>query len=196
MKKKRIIIATHNFFKFSEISKMLSPLGYECISLRDLGYNNDIIEDKDTFEDNALIKAKTIYDYYKSSVISDDSGLIVDVLINLPGVHSHRFAKEDANDKENRDYLISILKKYGPGPFKAHFETSIIYMDRDKVIKAKGRLDGEIILEERGNNGFGYDPIFYLKDKAKTLAELSQDEKNELSHRHMAIMNLIEELQK
>lgn len=196
MKKKRIIIATHNFFKFSEISKMLSPLGYECISLRDLGYNNDIIEDKDTFEDNALIKAKTIYDYYKSSVISDDSGLIVDVLINLPGVHSHRFAKEDANDKENRDYLISILKKYGSGPFKAHFETSIIYMDSDKVIKAKGRLDGEIILEERGNNGFGYDPIFYLKDKSKTLAELTQDEKNELSHRHMAIMNLIEELQK
>ena len=127
MKKKRIIIATHNFFKFSEISKMLSPLGYECISLRDLGYNNDIIEDKDTFEDNALIKAKTIYDYYKSSVISDDSGLIVDVLVNLPGVHSHRFAKEDANDKENRDYLISILKKYGSGPFKAHFETSIIF---------------------------------------------------------------------
>ncbi len=196
MKKKRIIIATHNFFKFSEISKMLSPLGYECISLRDLGYNNDIIEDKDTFEDNALIKAKTIYDYYKSSVISDDSGLIVDVLVNLPGVHSHRFAKEDANDKENRDYLISILKKYGSGPFKAHFETSIIYMDNDKVIKAKGRLDGEIILEERGNNGFGYDSIFYLKDKAKTLAELTQDEKNGLSHRHMAIMNLIEELQK
>ena len=190
---KTIVLASNNKHKLKEIKDMLNPLGYDVLSLSDINFFDDIIEDGETFIDNALIKAKEVRKYTKYPVIADDSGLSVDILNGAPGVHSHRFA-ESASDKDNRDKLISILKNRNEKPFNAHFTTAMVYIDDTRTIIKEGYVYGEIILEERGDNGFGYDPIFYLKEYDKTMAELSIDEKNKISHRHNALVKLLKEL--
>ena len=193
---KKIIIATHNSHKLKEFNDMLLPLGYEAISLFHLNYFEEIEETGTTFSENSYIKAKTIYDKFHEAVIADDSGLSVDALNGLPGVYSHRYSGEGATDKSNRLKLIDELSKIKDKPRTARFICDITYIDSEKVIKTEGIIEGEIILEERGDNGFGYDPIFYLKEYDKTVAELPEAEKNKISHRHNALIKLIEELKK
>lgn len=192
---KKIVIASNNLHKIKEIKDMLSPLGYDVLSLSDISFNEEIVEDGLTFIDNALIKAKRIREVTGYPVLADDSGLSVDLLNGEPGVHSHRYASvTNASDKANRDKLISVLKEINNPPYNAHFTCAMVYMDDDKIITKEGYVYGEIILEERGNNGFGYDPIFYLKDYNKTMGELDEEMKNLLSHRHNALVQIIEEL--
>ncbi|MBP5342422.1 RdgB/HAM1 family non-canonical purine NTP pyrophosphatase [bacterium] len=191
---KKVIIATHNKHKLIEFNHMLKPLGYEAISLFDLNYFTEIEETGTTFEENSYIKAQTIYNIFHMPVIADDSGLSVDALNGLPGIYSHRYSGENGDDKSNREKLILELKKIPESHFNAKFICAITYIDDAKTIKTLGILDGEIILEERGNSGFGYDPIFYLKDLNKTVAELGEEKKNEISHRHIALLKLTEEL--
>ena len=193
---KKIIIATNNLNKVREFNEMLSPLGYTLLSLKDIGYTDEIVEDGNSFSENSMIKAKTIYDIFHLPTLADDSGLEIDALGGLPGIYSHRYSGESATDKENRDKVIRELKSKGLESSPAHFSCAISYISDTKRITVTGYLFGEVILTERGYNGFGYDPIFYLKEKGMTVAELSDDEKNTLSHRHNALIKLLEELKK
>ena len=190
----KVVIATSNKGKIKEYKEMLEPLGFECLSLTDINYSGEVKEDQDTFLGNSYVKAKAIYDFSHLPTISDDSGLCVDALGGEPGVYSNRYSGENHTDKKNRELLISNLKKLNLTSSKAHFACAITYIDDKRTIQKVGYVYGDVILEERGYNGFGYDPIFYLKDRNKTMAELPDSEKNKISHRHNALELLIEEL--
>ena len=190
----KVVIATSNKGKLREYKEMLEPLGFECLSLSDIAFDKEIVEDADTFKGNSYIKAKAVYDTVKLPTIADDSGLCVDALNGDPGVYSNRYSGEGHTDKKNRDLLINNLKKLNLESSPAHFSCAITYIDDNRTIQTEGYFYGDVILKERGYNGFGYDPIFYLKDIDKTVAELPDDEKNKISHRHNALIKLIEAL--
>jgi len=196
MDMKKIILASSNAHKIKEFRDMLKDLNIEILSLKDVGFYQEIPETGTTFKENSYIKARTIFDKYHLPVIADDSGLSVDILNGGPGVYSHRFSGENATDKENRTKMISELEKHNVNSSKAHFTCVITYIDEVKMIVTEGFLYGEIIKEERGDNGFGYDPIFYLREYNKTVAELPESEKNKISHRHNALIELKDELKK
>ena len=191
----KVILATHNKHKLIEFKEILSPLGYEVISLFDLGFFDEIEETGSSFKENSYIKAKTIYDKFNLPVIADDSGLMVDALDGLPGIYSHRFAGENATDHENILKLLDMLKPFKE-PYKAKFTCAITFISKDKFISLEGYMFGEISKEIKGEHGFGYDPVFYLKEYGKTVAELDDSIKNNISHRHNALYKFIEELKK
>lgn len=166
----------------------------ELISLKDLSFNDEIEETGSTFSENSYIKAKTIYDIFKIPTIADDSGLVVEALGGEPGVRSHRYAGDDAKDSENTDKVIDKLKSIGLSTSKASFICSLTYVDGERTISVSGQIDGRIILDKRGYNGFGYDPIFYLDEYGKTFAELPLSIKDSISHRHNALVKLKEAL--
>lgn len=188
---KTIVMASNNSHKIKEFRDILND--YEILSLKDIGYNDDIEEPGSTFEENALIKAKTIHDYLQNDyiVIADDSGLCCDALNGEPGVYSARYAS-DHDIKKNRDVLISNLE----GKDKtAHFVCVIVVYYPDNNYKVfEGITDGEIISEERGKTDFGYDCIFLSKDLHMTFGEASEEDKNKVSHRGRAIAKMIKEL--
>ncbi|PID59267.1 MAG: non-canonical purine NTP pyrophosphatase, RdgB/HAM1 family [Ignavibacteriae bacterium] len=177
-----LIFASQNEGKIKEVQKIFEDKNIKILSLKDIGFVKEIVEDSDTFEGNAFIKAKTIYEKYKLPVIADDSGLEVLQLNNRPGVFSARYAGEDATYKENNIKLLGELDKY-PQPHKAQFVCCAVYLDSEKKISQFGKLEGEIIKEFKGENGFGYDPIFKPDGYEITLAEMSLKEKNRISHR-------------
>ncbi len=185
---KDIIIATNNKHKTIEYKAMLHKLGYNVLSLSDIDFDQEIIESSDTFHGNALIKAKTISDYTKKMVIADDTGLCVNKLGGDPGVYSARYAGISHDYQRNNEKLLKKLD--GIIDRSAYFITVIcLYIPFQEAIFFEGRLDGEIALEAKGGNGFGYDPLFVLKN-GKHLAELSLDEKNKISHRALALQKL------
>ena len=184
-----LIIASNNLNKIKEIKELLSDLDINVLSLKDIGFTKEIDETGTTFEDNSYIKAKTIYDLYHLPVIADDSGLEVRALNNAPGVYSHRYAGSTCKDSANNEKLISELK--GITDRAARYVCVISYINELGAVKyAKGYCEGEIIDTPKGNNGFGYDPYFYIKEYNKTMAEISMDEKNKISHRAKALNNL------
>lgn len=190
---KKIIIATTNQGKLREIKKILTDLPFDLLSLADLENVPEVIEDKDTFLGNAEKKATEIYHTFQLPVIADDSGLAVDQLNGSPGVYSARYAGENSSDPENNKKLISELKGL-PSPHPARFISVAVYFNGNKYISASGELAGEIILNPRGHNGFGYDPLFIPVGYSLTLAELSFEEKNSISHRAKAFNKLKEKL--
>jgi XTP/dITP diphosphohydrolase len=185
----KVLFASKNKGKIREVKKILGEAEFEVLSLENFEDVPDVVEDRETFIDNAKKKAKEIYDTYLIPVIADDSGISVDQLNGRPGVYSARYAGEDATDKDNNVKLVSELKGL-PSPHKARFISVAVYYDGDEYISATGELAGEIILEPRGNNGFGYDPLFIPEGYKNTLAELSLDEKNRISHRSKAFTKL------
>lgn len=186
---KKIVIATTNQGKLKEIKKILADIHYDILSLTDFEKIPDVVEDGETFIDNAEKKAREVYDILRFPVIADDSGLEVMQLDGKPGVYSARFAGDNASDMENNRLLISELKRF-PSPHYARFICTAVYYDGNRYISAAGELDGEIILQPRGSNGFGYDPLFVPDGYANTLAELSVEEKNSISHRAKAFNRL------
>ena len=188
-----VVIDSNNQNKIREYKEMLEPIGFNCLSLKDVSFNEEIIEDGSTFKENSYIKAKTVFDFCHLPVIADDSGISVDALGGAPGIYSQRYSKE-GKDKPNRDKLMSEIKSLGLTEAEAHFTCAITYIDKDKVIQKEGYFFGTVKLVERGNNGFGYDPIFYPLGKEYSVAELSDELKNKISHRHNALELLIEEL--
>lgn len=186
-----LIFATGNKGKLAEVQKIFMNSPYKIISLFDLGDVPDIEETGKTFEENAFIKAETIYNIYKKPVIADDSGLSVEQLNGEPGVYSARYAGENCTFDDNNRKLIKLLQNL-VAPHKAKFVCSAIYYDGENKISAVGELHGEIIYEFRGTNGFGYDPIFLPNGFDRTLAELTMDEKNGISHRAEAFNKLKE----
>lgn len=185
----KIILASNNKGKIKEISEILTPMGYEVISLRDAGIDADIEENGATFRENAAIKARAIYNMTKTAVIADDSGLAVDYLNGAPGVYSARYCGENATDEEKNSKLLEELSGVPDEKRTAAFVCVICYIDSDgREQFAEGRCEGKIGYEPKGENGFGYDPIFMYGEKS--FAEIPADEKNNVSHRANALKNL------
>lgn len=189
----KLLVATNNKGKLKEFNEILGELGIECVSLKDMGITVDVEETGTTFLENALLKAKEIYKIAGIPTISDDSGLMVDALSGEPGVYSARYAGEPSDDDKNMDKLLFNLK--GEKNRTARFKSVIaaVFSEED-ILVSEGECEGVIIDEKRGDNGFGYDPIFYVESLCKTFAQMSDAEKNSLSHRGNAIRALKEQL--
>ena len=190
---REIVLSTDNINKLREIREILEDLDVKIYGKSDIeGLNFEVIEDGDTLYDNALKKASAMADRVDYAVLSDDTGLFVTALNGEPGVHSARYASEH-DDKKNREKLLNNLKDKEDR--SAYFKTEIILIDEDKnIIPIEGVCPGKISLEERGDNGFGYDSIFIPEGFDKTFAEMSHEEKNQISHRSRALKNLKDKL--
>lgn len=186
---KRIIFATKNESKVREVREILKGLNAQILSLSDVDFTGEILESGETFEDNAKIKAKIVYDKYKLPTIADDSGLAVKQLNNEPGVYSARYAGKDAGDKDNNDKLLRNLSAH-PAPHPAKFICAAVYYNGTDFYVVNGEVNGKIIDEERGTNGFGYDPLFVADGYTETMAELELMVKNKISHRYKAFAKL------
>ncbi|HIZ21759.1 MAG TPA: XTP/dITP diphosphatase [Candidatus Blautia faecigallinarum] len=192
---KRIIFATGNQDKMKEIREILQDLGIEILSLKEAGIEADIVEDGTTFEENAVIKARTICEKTGEIVLADDSGLEIDHLNKEPGVYSARYMGEDTSYHIKNANLIQRLEGVPDEKRTARFVCVIAAAFPDGTIKtARGTMEGRIGYEEKGENGFGYDPIFYLPEYGCSSAELSMEEKNKISHRGKALRAMKEEL--
>lgn len=189
----KLAIATNNAHKLEEIRAILGDSFDELLSLKDLGIDVDVEETGTTLEENSLLKARTICDICGMPTLADDTGLMVDALDGAPGVYSARYAGEAHNDKANRLLLLKNLD--GVENRRAHFATviTICYPNGD-FITSNGRVEGSILHEERGSEGFGYDSLFYSDELKKTFAEASQQEKNSVSHRGRALTAMLEKL--
>lgn len=186
---REIVLSTDNINKLREIREILEDLDIKIYGKSDIeGLNFEVIEDGDTLYDNALKKASAMAERVDYAVLADDTGLFVKPLDGEPGVHSARYASEH-DDKKNREKLLNNLKDKEDR--SAYFKTEIILIDEDKnIIPIEGVCPGKISLEERGDNGFGYDSIFIPDGFDKTFAEMSHEEKNQISHRSRALKNL------
>ncbi len=193
---RKIIVATCNEDKMKEIREILAGDDIECASLNDENLSDiTIIENGSTFEENAVIKAKTISEITKSMVIADDSGLEVDYMDKAPGIYSARFLGEDTPYTVKNNYIIEQLKNAKGDERSARFVCAMACAFPDgRVITTRGTVEGHIAYEEKGNNGFGYDPIFYLPERQCTTAQLSPKEKNLISHRGNALREMYKRL--
>jgi XTP/dITP diphosphohydrolase len=185
-----LLIATENHGKLKEIEALLADLPLELLLPSSLGLQLKVIEDGQTYAENASRKALTYARISKIATLADDSGLEVDVLGGQPGLYSARYSPlPNASDADRRTFLLRNLQDK-PRPWTARFRATIaIATPNGNVRFVEGECTGEIIPEERGANGFGYDPIFLLPELGRTMAELSMKEKNRLSHRARAIQN-------
>lgn len=189
----KVIAATKNKGKIKEMQEILSPLDIEIISQEEIGIELDVEETGDTFERNALIKARAVAMVCDYPVLADDSGICVDALGGAPGVRSARYAGEGASDS---DKINKMLAELGDADDRsAKFVTSVAFIFPDGTeITARGEVKGHITQAPSGNNGFGYDPIFFSDELGKTFAESSDEEKNSVSHRGRALRNLYDKL--
>jgi XTP/dITP diphosphohydrolase len=197
MELKTILIATKNKGKAKEFEALFYPKGYKVLTLLDMDDHLDVEETGKTFEENAKLKAETISSYYNLPVLADDSGLMVDALDGRPGIYSARYAGEEKNDEANLQKVLAELKDIPDDERTARFYCALAFaIPGEETRLYKGTIEGRITKEPKGSNGFGYDPIFYVPSKEKTMAELSADEKNEISHRAQAIRYLANDLDK
>ena len=185
------VIASHNKKKIEELERILSPLGIYAKTPEQLGKESiDVEETGTTFEENAILKAKAICELTGMPAIADDSGLCVAALNGAPGVYSARYAGENATDADKIQKLLNELVKTGSSDRSAYFECVICcYFPNGETLLAHGRCDGTIGYAPRGTNGFGYDPIFFVEGN-KTFAELSDMQKDVISHRGRALKEL------
>ncbi len=190
---KKILIATKNKGKLNDIKEIFKELDVEIISLLDFDEVIEIEETGSSFEENAQIKARACFEKYEIPSIGDDSGLIVDQLNGAPGIYSARYASENATDEQNNQKLIDELKRF-PEPHRAKFVCVASYYDGNKFINSYGEINGRIIPEIRGSNGFGYDPMFIPNGFYKTFGEFSIEDKNKISHRSVAFKKLYKKL--
>jgi non-canonical purine NTP pyrophosphatase, rdgB/HAM1 family len=187
--KRRLVFATNNKHKLEEVSEILGDK-IELLSLKDINCDVDIPETANTLEGNALLKAQYVFDNYKLNSFADDTGLEIAALNNEPGVYSARYAGEDKDSKANMRKVLEKLE--GISNREARFRTVISLIIEGKTHAFEGVIKGKIIEEERGEAGFGYDPIFMPDGYDKTFAELGNDIKNEISHRALAVNKLCE----
>lgn len=189
----KIILASNNSGKIKEFREIFSKFNIEIVSLAEMCFSGEIIENGNSFMENALIKAKTIFDIYNLPVISDDSGLCVRALNYEPGIYSARYNGMENGSKKNQ-YLLGKMKNSSDR--YAYFECSIIfYLAKDKYYHFQGKVEGDINYEEKGDNGFGFDPIFIPKGYNKTFAEMDNLIKNEISHRALAVKAMVKYLE-
>lgn len=197
MKIEKLIFATGNEGKLKEIRMILGDLGVEILSLKEAGIDADVEENGTTFEENAVIKATEIMKLTGEVVLADDSGLEVDALNKEPGIYSARYMGHDTSYRIKNQSIIDRLEGREGEERSARFVCAIAAAFPDgKVITTRGTMEGQIGYEERGENGFGYDPIFYLPEYQCYSGELPLEEKNKLSHRGKALRLMKEELKK
>ena len=193
---KRVVLATRNQGKVREFNKLFAGLGWECVSLAEFADPPEVVEDGDTFEANAIKKAVAVSSYLNMPAIGDDSGLEVDALGGRPGVYSARYAGEQATDEDNWRKLLEELAGVPDERRTARFRCTLALAEPGKApLIATGSCEGVIAHAPSGNNGFGYDPVFYLPERNRTMAELSAEEKNRISHRAEAMRNLLKQVQ-
>ena len=195
MKKHRIVFATGNAGKMKEIRLIMADLGCEVVSMKEAGADPEIVENGRSFAENAEIKARAVWNCTGDIVLADDSGLVVDYIGGEPGIYSARYMGEDTSYHIKNANLISRLEGVPDEKRTARFVCAIAaaFPDgRRKTVRAA--MEGRIGYEEKGENGFGYDPIFYLPEYGCTSAELSMEEKNKISHRGKALRAIKDEL--
>lgn len=198
---KKLIVASNNEHKIGEIKEILKELPLEIVSLKEMNIDIDVVEDGDSFGENAYKKAKEIYLFLKCRgdreflVMSDDSGLMVDVLNGEPGVYSARYAGEHGDSRKNNEKLLLNLKNVKRADRGAEFVCSIVLMDESGHSETFEGVTRGIITEEIvGEEGFGYDPLFFIEDNNMTFAQMSSEEKNHISHRGKALDKLRKEI--
>jgi XTP/dITP diphosphohydrolase len=188
---KRVIIATKNRGKAKEFQHMFAPYGYEVQTLLDLPHIEDVEETGETFEENAILKAETVAQELGELVIADDSGLAIDALEGRPGVYSARYAGEEKSDEANMEKVLHELEAVEGTDRTARFHCVLAIAGPNRETRTvTGTCEGMILQEKRGTNGFGYDPIFFVPTLQKSMAELSPDEKSQISHRGNALKKL------
>lgn len=189
----KLIIASNNAHKIGEIKKILAEKFEEILSLRESGIDHETVEDGTTFMENALKKAREIAEISGCAALADDSGICVDALGGAPGIFSARFAGEHGNDKANNALLLEKLTDKEDR--SAHYTAAIaLVYPSGKEVTAEGYMFGEIIRSERGEGGFGYDPLFVPTGESRTVAEMTSEEKNLISHRANALKELCKKL--
>ncbi len=185
----RVILASNNKGKIAEMKAILEPIGLEVVSQSEAGFTLNVEETGTTFEENSALKARAIFEACGEAVIADDSGLEVEFLGKAPGVYSARYAGENATDKDRCKKLLGELEGVPVEKRTARFVCVIHYISQEGDEHFfRGECEGTIGFEEKGDNGFGYDPIFYIG--AKSFAEIPKDEKNIISHRAKALKKL------
>ncbi len=195
--KNKIVFATGNAGKMKEIRVIMQDLGMEILSMKEAGIETDIVEDGKTFEENALIKAEAIAKFTDAIVLADDSGLEIDYLNKEPGVYSARYLGEDTPYNKKNANLLKRLEGVEKEKRTARFVCAIAAVLPDKtVLQTRGTIEGYIGEKPMGENGFGYDPIFYVEEYHCSTAELTMEQKNALSHRGKALRAMKEELKK
>lgn len=195
MASKKVVIATNNAHKLEEIARILAPLDWEFVSLGSCGSFPEPVEDADSFEGNARIKARAALTNTGLPALADDSGLEVDALGGQPGVYSSRYAGEDATDADNNAKLLAELADVADAERTARFRSTIVFVDTDGTeIVAGGACEGVIGHEELGSNGFGYDPLFISDDLGGiTTAQAAPEQKDAISHRGRALASFVEQ---
>ncbi len=189
---KRLVLASGNKDKIEELRTTLQPLGITLLSTYDFPELEEVLEDKETLEGNALKKARYTAEETGLPAVADDTGLEVDALNGEPGVYSARYAGEEASYLDNMNKLLKELS-FVPTPKRtARFRTVVAFVDGDREQTFHGVCEGRILKEPRGSGGFGYDPIFQPEEYQETFAELSADQKHEISHRGKAIAQFVE----
>ena len=189
-----IVLATHNKDKQAELSEALNSKDVNILSLEDFPHIGEIIEDGETLEENAFIKAHTVYGITGLPSISDDTGLEVDALNGEPGVYSARYAGEDCSYMDNVNKILKKMSKVPLDLRSAQFKTVMAFVSNKMELVSEGSVKGLITKEPKGIGGFGYDPVFYVPEMMKTFAEMTMEEKNKISHRGQATRNIVRQL--
>ncbi|WHY76379.1 XTP/dITP diphosphatase [Neobacillus sp. WH10] len=188
---KEVIIATKNPGKAREFEHIFASRGIKVLTLLDFSEIPEVEETGTTFEENAILKAEAVSQALNKMVIGDDSGLMVDTLEGRPGIFSARYAGEPKNDQNNTDKVLSELQGVPEGERSARFYCALaVAIPGQETWTVSGTCEGRILEERRGTNGFGYDPVFYVPEKGLAMAELSSDEKSNISHRANALKKL------
>lgn len=192
---KTIIIATKNAGKANDFKMLLEPKGFKIETLLDYPEIPEVAETGYTFEENARLKAETICSLLQKPVLADDSGIMIDALDGQPGVFSARFAGESKSDAANNAKVLAMLGEMPKADRKAHFHCTLVLAHPAKEsLVVEGVITGEIAKVPKGDYGFGYDPIFLVPELGKTFGELTDYEKNEISHRARALAKLTDEI--
>ncbi len=198
---KKLILASHNAGKVRELRELLEGEAVEVLSLKDIGWTEEIVEDGDSFKANALIKAKRVFEVTGEAVLADDSGLEIEALGGAPGVYSARYMGEETSYEFKCDAILRLLERVPESRRGADYRCVAAFIRpgrwKKAVVKtAEGRVDGRVAYEQAGSGGFGYDPIFYLPDEGCTMAELPEEAKNDISHRGRAVRAILPEIRK
>lgn len=192
----KLLISSNNQDKIKEIKSIFQLPGVELLTLADFPGAPDVVEDGNTLYENALKKASMLCEFSGLPTIADDTGLEVDSLGGHPGVYSARYAGKNASYNDNIEKLIREIQKVPENRRTARFRTVAVFYHPELILRAEGTIEGYILSKRRGSNGFGYDPIFFVPTRNKTLAEMSAAEKNAISHRGQAFSHLYQLLQK
>ena len=187
----KIILATHNIDKCKELQKSLNNSSIEIVTLKTYPNIGEIVEDGQTLIENAFIKSRTVFNLTNIPTISDDTGLFVDALDGEPGIYSARYAGENCTYVDNVNKLLNDMSNIKKSLRSATFKTVVTYVSKDLELVAEGSVKGFITEKPKGENGFGYDPIFNVEKLNKTFAEMTINEKKSISHRSKAINNLV-----